>query len=184
MTARRTVTRKSAIAEYWLGTAEGRDRLPGNTARYDCGEPACFACGWIATAAEEPPTTWSVWDRASLQRCHLVPHALGGADAPANLVLLCGRCHAEAPDVGDARYMLAWINDHPSWGELVVTTCEQMLALHQISEDEVIAFNQQGSRAALDVYVSLLRGWSIPVGGKFSYTTLAACAVEAVRRRR
>jgi len=41
-------TRKSAIAEYWLGTREGRARLPGNAALIDLGEPSCFACGWMA----------------------------------------------------------------------------------------------------------------------------------------
>ena len=105
-------TSKSAIAEYWLGTEEGRARLPNNAAMIDRGEPSCFACGWMANARDEPPELWRVWNRAALQRCHLVPDALGGTDDPCNLVLLCARCHTEAPDVGDADYMLRWIGAH------------------------------------------------------------------------
>jgi hypothetical protein len=183
MTVRQIKTRKGAIAQFWLGTAEGRERLPGNSALGDWGEPSCFGCGWMATDPDEPPDIWSVWDQASLQRCHLVPHALGGPDTASNLVLLCARCHSEAPDVADPDYMLGWINAHPSWGVLFSEALEAALATRSISDGELDAFNRLGSGQTADAYVSLIHDWAIAVGGKFSYATLAACAVEAVRRQ-
>jgi hypothetical protein len=174
-------TRKSAIAEYWLGTEEGRTRLPGNSALVDFGEPGCFACGWMATDPDEPPDIWRVWDRASLERCHLVPAALGGPDAPDSLVLLCARCHVEAPDVGDPEYMLSWISAHDSWGSLFIRELQAAMERHEVQEREIEAFNQLGVTALLNMR-GLMRTWAIPVAGKFSYATLAACSIETVRR--
>lgn len=173
-------TKKRAIAEYWLGTEEGRTRLPGNSARFDVGEPSCFACGWMATDPDEEPRIWGVWDRAGLQRCHLVPYALGGVDAPDNLVLLCARCHAEAPDVADPEYMLRWISNHEHWGMLLHRELEAALARHDVEEDEIEAFNELGMNGLLKME-TLMKSWAVPVGGKFSYATLAACAIEMVR---
>jgi hypothetical protein len=178
-----TRTRKHAIAEYWLGSEEGRARLPGNSALIDFGEPSCFACGWMATDPDEEPRIWQVWDRASLHRCHLVPDALGGLDTPTNLVLLCPRCHSEAPDVGDADYMLRWISTHESWGTILGREIKAAIARHKIAEREIVAFNELGIAPMLQLR-ELMRSWAIPVGGKFSYATLAACAVEMVRRSR
>jgi hypothetical protein len=42
-------------------------------------------------------------------KCHIVPRSLGGTNDPSNLVLLCGRCHREAPNVADPRFMWIWM---------------------------------------------------------------------------
>lgn len=55
---------------------------------------------------------WRCAYRSTLHRCHIVPHALGGADTPSNLVLLCQRCHREAPNVADPRFMWVWLRAH------------------------------------------------------------------------
>lgn len=58
----------------------------------------CAACGY---------------ESRHLQRCHVVPHALGGSDVdPENFVLLCKRCHIDAPDHRDPIHMHAWVADH------------------------------------------------------------------------
>jgi HNH endonuclease len=175
-------TRKRAIAEYWLGTDEGRARLPGNSALIDCGEPSCFACGWMATDPDLEPRIWQVWDHAMLQRCHLIPHSLGGTDAPDNLVLLCARCHIEAPDVADAEYMLRWIDAHESWGVHLMRELDAAIARHAITEREMDEYNSLGIKATLDLHRTVIRRWAVPVGGHFSYATLAACAIKMVRR--
>lgn len=174
-------TRRSAIAEYWLGSEEGRARLPENEALIDFGEPHCFACAWSATGPDEPPELWRVWNRAALQRCHLIPAALGGEDSPRNLVLLCARCHSEAPDVGDPNYMLNWIAAHDSWGHLFLHEMKSAMDLHEVSQDECEVFNRAGL-AGLAQVQDLLETWAIPVANRFSYATLATCAVAAVRR--
>lgn len=45
----------------------------------------------------------------ALERCHIVPHSLGGGDTPANLVLLCGRCHRENPNTDDPDFFWQWL---------------------------------------------------------------------------
>jgi len=55
---------------------------------------------------------WRCAQERKLQRCHIVPESLGGADEPSNLVLLCGQCHAEAPNVDDPTFMWDWLRVH------------------------------------------------------------------------
>ena len=56
----------------------------------------CFACGDPAR---------------SLERCHLVAEAQGGGAEVSNIVLLCKRCHLEAPMIGSsAQPMIDWIS--------------------------------------------------------------------------
>jgi len=52
---------------------------------------------------------WRCGYEKNLERCHIIPHALGGLDEPANIVLLCKRCHAEGPNVTDPEIMWDWI---------------------------------------------------------------------------
>lgn len=77
-----------AIVEYWASRRD-ESRL---SVDWGDAERLCWRC------AQE----WR------LQRCHIVPRSLGGADTASNLVLLCGQCHAEAPNVADSEFMWAW----------------------------------------------------------------------------
>lgn len=58
---------------------------------------SCWRCGWGT--------------EKRLQRCHIVPRALGGPDKPENYVLLCAWCHSEAPNCIDSGVMWEWIED-------------------------------------------------------------------------
>ena len=49
------------------------------------------------------------YDDKPLERCHVIPHSLGGKDEPSNYRLLCGTCHKEAPNVADPKAMDKWI---------------------------------------------------------------------------
>jgi len=62
--------------------------------------------------AEAHELCWRCAYRSRLERCHIVPDSLGGSEAPENLILLCGRCHREAPNVSDPRFMWAWLRAH------------------------------------------------------------------------
>jgi len=53
---------------------------------------------------------WRCGCEKNLERCHIVPDALGGKDEPSNIVLLCKRCHAEGPNVADSEIMWDWIH--------------------------------------------------------------------------
>lgn len=52
---------------------------------------------------------WRCGCERNLERCHIIPHSLGGKDDPSNIVLLCKRCHAEGPNVEDSEIMWDWI---------------------------------------------------------------------------
>jgi len=52
---------------------------------------------------------WRCGYKSGLERCHIVPASLGGADRADNLVLLCGRCRREAPSHQDPQYLWRWL---------------------------------------------------------------------------
>lgn len=134
MPTTRRKTSRAAIAEYWLDTAEGIERLRRNEALIDPGEPMCFACGVHATDPDEPPVWPGVWDRAFLlQRAHLVPRTLGGTDEVTNLVLLCPTCHHDAPDVADPAYMLGWIERREYCGRRNLRMIEEVMERVDVS---------------------------------------------------
>ncbi|EKO3590950.1 HNH endonuclease [Vibrio metschnikovii] len=62
--------------------------------------------------AEAEILCWRCAHKRKLQRCHIIPRALGGSELPSNLVLLCGQCHSEAPNVNDPEFMWIWLRAH------------------------------------------------------------------------
>jgi hypothetical protein len=104
-----------SIARYW----EGRE-IPGGTyiPIIDAYEPGCFACGWCRLDhVRSPAALKQTW--RGLERAHVVARSLGGPDIVENIVLLCKKCHEDAPDVGDAKRFWGWIENHERWGTLV-----------------------------------------------------------------
>jgi hypothetical protein len=71
-------------------------------------------CGLSIDWAEADELCWRCAQSRKLQRCHIVPRALGGSECPSNLILLCGQCHAEAPNVEDPDFMWTWLRAHAS----------------------------------------------------------------------
>lgn len=69
-------------------------------------------CGLSVDWAEAEKLCWRCAHKRSLQRCHIIPKALGGGEHPSNLVLLCAQCHAEAPNVADPEFMWIWLRAH------------------------------------------------------------------------
>ena len=92
-------TRPTEIVEYW-STQESEDGLSVDWA--DATE-RCWRCG------EQPSASQG---SRPLELCHIGPAALGGKDEPSNFVLLCWRCHLEAPNVNDPSYMWIWLRAH------------------------------------------------------------------------
>lgn len=89
--AKRTPIRTSIhdAAEYWSQRIDETDL----SVDWSEAETHCWRCGC----------------ERHLQRCHIIPDALGGEDTPGNIVLLCKRCHAEGPNVRDPEIMWDWI---------------------------------------------------------------------------
>ena len=87
-------TSRKQIIEYWE-TCQDECELSVDWAE---AEERCWRCGCETNR--------------KLDRCHIIPHALGGKDEPANFVLLCKRCHAEGPNVSDPEIMWDWIKSY------------------------------------------------------------------------
>lgn len=66
-------------------------------------------CGLSVDWAEAEERCWRCGYEKKLQRCHIIPDSLGGKDEPSNLVLLCERCHIDAPNVDSKTFMWDWI---------------------------------------------------------------------------
>jgi hypothetical protein len=77
---------RKAIYDYWV-------KAGGIADMEDFDHDSCFACGWAG----------------GVDRAHIISRASGGGESPGNLVLLCRRCHHEAPDLDDLGAMLRFI---------------------------------------------------------------------------
>src|ERR1700750_1766889 len=172
-------TSKAKIAEYWLGTGEGRARYPDNPAFIDVGEPHCFACGEPARWPEG--NLWSLWNRSGLERCHLVPRALGGPDCPENLVLLCNECHHDAPDVGDPSCMLNWMGRRESrfvrFEPLIKEAIEEAGLIEELER-----LNWDRMPLLQEVTNEVLKTWVGFHGSRLSPGTIVSTSVEVLRR--
>lgn len=92
-----SVTKKEII-KYWQKQPDKPSELDLNFDWNEAHEHLCWNCG------ETSKTT--------IERCHIVPRQLGGEDVVSNLVLLCKRCHNEAPDTSNPENMWEWIKSN------------------------------------------------------------------------
>lgn len=69
-------------------------------------------CGLSVDWAEADTHCWRCGCEKNLERCHIIPDSLGGADEPSNIVLLCKRCHIDGPNVKDPEIMWDWIRSY------------------------------------------------------------------------
>lgn len=68
-----------------------------------------MACDW----ADAHNMCWRCGLARRLEKCHIVADSIGGLDEPSNYVLLCRRCHLEAPHTNDPESVWQWIErDH------------------------------------------------------------------------
>lgn len=122
-------TSHNAIVRYW----EWRDVFD-----IDACEPSCFACSWSSRRK-----CHRKWDSGHLERAHLIPDCLGGVDAPENLVLLCKRCHREAPMFDDPSLMIDWIRNRESYLAWIVRTGLDEVRRAEISQEELAHIDPQ-----------------------------------------
>jgi len=52
---------------------------------------------------------WRCGCKKVLHKCHIIPESLGGVTEASNLILLCGVCHGEAPNVNNKKTIFRWI---------------------------------------------------------------------------
>lgn len=126
-------TQHYKIFDYWKDrsiTSSGevvKGGLQGECVIIDWAEPNCWACGRRAIrdakgegALQEKCESENgefdfqqMWNdsrvKSALNRCHIVPAALGGKDEPPNLFLLCEECHMLSPDTTNPANFFRWV---------------------------------------------------------------------------
>lgn len=89
---RKSTPSHKKIVEYWSSKISEADI----GIDWEDGDKRCWRCSYKPTSAK-------------LEKCHIIPHALGGDEKCDNLVLLCKQCHKEAPNINDKESMWFWI---------------------------------------------------------------------------
>lgn len=108
---------KKQIARYW-GFDAAADLEMWPSLVIDWGEASCQACSYYPQAHTRYDGDPASWEKAAfLERAHIVPKSLGGDDDVSNFLLLCKRCHEDAPDTSERAAMLAWADrrGHHGW---------------------------------------------------------------------
>lgn len=77
--------------------------------------PHCWACGWewVLPGTEGLPLR-DQWNRAILERAHLVDRRRCHDDSASNLALLCQVCHLLMPSFGKWADAIAWVTHDES----------------------------------------------------------------------
>lgn len=104
-----SVPTKWQLAQHWIDSPERETFAP---MLQDVAAPCCFACDWHSERWLKA-TPKASWERATLERAHIVPSSRGGSDDASNVILLCAPCHRDSPDWHDRTEMARWIAGRP-----------------------------------------------------------------------
>lgn len=118
------------IAQYWAG--QGIGFVP------DLDWPTCFACGYDYLKTHQPASRRAAWDSSKLERAHVVAASIGGGSKdPSNFVLLCKRCHHDAPMSNRPEILFDWMLHREDWvvWQLRELTYEAEQSGYMFSED-------------------------------------------------
>ena len=107
---------KAAIAGHWIEIwKSAKDCLMPWGYWADPYEPECMACRKYSESWYDGVDTWTkAWNKASLDRCHIVPaQHQGRSDDASNFVLMCRRCHEDSPDTTLPNVLFDWMKQRP-----------------------------------------------------------------------
>lgn len=179
------------IAQYWCGKFISKDGRVIDAATADFDDeyiadietvPCCWGCG--ETTAERSADGYKdpdeqidgdlkkCWNSKrvakKLNRCHIIPAALGGEDTPSNLFLLCEECHALSPDTKNPKGFFRWVwqrRKEYKWGSPTPTRIfrelEKLLKQSGYTVEEICReigkenANMDGLKEYLDSAISL-----------------------------
>lgn len=108
---KKTIPKHSEIVKYWVNYKTSEIMI------IDIGEPSCWACGYYIESypiCENPKMDieeiYKLWNKHTyLERCHIVAKSLGGCNCAINIVLLCNKCHINAPNTTNREYFIKTI---------------------------------------------------------------------------
>ncbi len=116
-------------------------------------------CGLSVDWAEAHERCWRCGYKSVLHRCHIIPDSMGGPDEPSNLVLLCNRCHREAPNVNDPRFMWIWIRAYGTsfydtfWWIRGYEEFEKMFKRKPFANVDTQSISQEDIKAAMQIAI-------------------------------
>lgn len=128
MAARKALPSRYSIAQRWFPEFVE-----------DLSSPACFACNWAGVKVGEYKSPVVAWNSLRLERCHIVAASIGGSSDLSNLVLLCSRCHREAPMTANRTLMLQWMRTRESYIDWFSRTLVRSMLDFKISDHELRA---------------------------------------------
>ena len=87
----------------------------------DLWEPCCWACDqfWGGSYDSMKGEYWVNWEKAPVQRCHIIPKSLGGGLGPINFVLMCKECHDLAPNTDIPEIMIEWVKNQNNMNRFI-----------------------------------------------------------------
>lgn len=113
----------------------------------DWGEPMCWACGKPVVGDYEKSCEGErdlvlLWNDkkvvSKLNRCHIIPKALGGENTADNLFLLCEDCHWSSPDTINPSSFFRWVYTKRQDSLMGHLSAEKMISLMNVE------LNQRG----------------------------------------
>lgn len=163
---------RAKIAYYWRNTSyQYFDYC------MDWGEPSCWACnGFDGTLDIDLKglrdfEIFKVWENHNyLQRCHIVPKALGRCNCEANLVLLCHRCHKESPDTRNPTHFINWVKNKKKIFYQEIQNVMKSLEFNAEEDDWKLLISEG--------FKEYYRENSVLVGGRTPLSSLIACFME------
>lgn len=84
---------------------------------------------------------WNCWacgipkKEKSLEKCHIIPHALGGGNDPLNYFLMCGDCHAESPDTKYNDIFISWAANKNSYTDELINQIYETLNRYPVKQN-------------------------------------------------
>jgi hypothetical protein len=97
-------------------------------------EPACFACGYVPNYSKLV-SILRRWNESGLERAHIVAACEEGSNAPSNFLLLCKRCHCEAPMTIIPQILIDWATNREGWFAWYYRNAERAIIEAGIDED-------------------------------------------------
>jgi 5-methylcytosine-specific restriction endonuclease McrA len=168
---------KTEVFDYW------KNVFPSKGVFIDWGEPSCWACGhfWngkydVTNSKASMQQIYKAWERAPLQRCHIIPRSLGGSSDPSNLYLMCAECHDLAPNTTEPEIFFAWVK-RQNWFRRSMSKLNLEFESHGITEEQLTKLKSIFESEEFQVGAQQNIGLHFPQSGYssiFSRTTLSS----------
>lgn len=142
-------------------------------------------CGLGVDWADAEKRCWRCGYEGELELCHIVPDARGGTREPSNMVLLCNRCHREAPNVSDPRYMWMWLRATcvPFYDTFwLVRAAEQYVTLFGKAPFERVDAAAVPVEEMEPLFRQILRGTVVHFGEGHLNPVTVACVIHQVEQ--